>query len=201
MTQSALFEQLKHPNPHLRERAMLEIMETRDETTIPNLMAVLGEQDTVYRRAAVKAIGAVGVDTVLPLVDSLLNSDNSTVRSSCAKALAQVAINYPDISFPLEGIDGLKKALNDLNPVVHIASAMALGVIGQPALESMLEVFETTDNIALQVALLNAISSIDDDRSREILNRVVQDDSADIYLKQTAESALSRLDMLNFKRT
>ena len=201
MTQSALFEQLKHPNPHLRERAMLEIMETRDETTIPNLMAVLGEEDTVYRRAAVKAIGAVGVDTVLPLVDSLLNNDNSTVRSSCAKALAQVAINYPDISFPLEGIDGLKKALNDLNPVVHIASAMALGVIGQPALESMLEVFETTDNIALQVALLNAISSVDDDRSREILNRVVQDDSADIYLKQTAESALSRLDMLNFKRT
>ena len=201
MTQSALFEQLKHPNPHLRERAMWEIVETRDETTIPNLMAVLGEQDTVYRRAAVKTIGAVGVDTVLPLVEFLLNSDNSTVRSSCAKALAQVAINYPDISFPAEGISGLKKALNDLNPVVHIASAMALGVIGQPALESMLEVFETTDNIALQVALLNAISSVDDDRSREILNRVVQDDSADIYLKQTAESALSRLDMLKFKRT
>ncbi|WP_094673727.1 HEAT repeat domain-containing protein [Hydrocoleum sp. CS-953] len=93
MTESSLFEQLKHKNPNLRERAIWQIAETHaethDETTIPRLMGVLAEEDTVYRRAAVKALGAIGTDTVPSLVDSLLNSDNSTIRSSCAKALAQ----------------------------------------------------------------------------------------------------------------
>uniref|UniRef100_UPI00286A1676 HEAT repeat domain-containing protein n=1 Tax=Chamaesiphon sp. OTE_20_metabat_361 TaxID=2964689 RepID=UPI00286A1676 len=50
----ALFDRLKHPNPNLRDRAMLELVETRDETTIPRLIGILDENDTTYRRAAVK---------------------------------------------------------------------------------------------------------------------------------------------------
>ncbi|NEP76091.1 MAG: HEAT repeat domain-containing protein [Okeania sp. SIO2G4] len=199
MTQSSLFEKLKHPNPHLRDRAMWEIVETCDETTIPNLMEVLAEEDTVYRRAAVKALGAIGTDTVPFLVDSLLNSDNSTIRSSCAKALAQVAINYKNVPFPSEGIEGLKKGLSDTNPVVHIASAMALGVIGVPALDSLLEVLDGTENLGLAVAILNAVSSINDERSKAVLTKLANDTSADTYVRETAISALSRLDMLNFK--
>jgi bilin biosynthesis protein len=161
---------------------MWELVETCDETTIPRLMAVLDEEDTTYRRAAVKALGAIGVDSVPLLVDSLLNSDNVTVRGSCAKALAQVAVNYPDIPFPLEGIEGLKTALNDSNPVVHIASAMALGVVGVPALESLLEVLAATDNLGLAV-----------------LTNFANDELSDAYVRETATSALSRLDLLKFK--
>ncbi|NEQ40597.1 MAG: HEAT repeat domain-containing protein [Okeania sp. SIO3I5] len=197
--ESSLFERLKHPNPHLRDRAMWEIVETRDETTISRLMGILAEEDTVYRRAAVKVLGAIGIDTVPSLVDSLLNSDNSTIRGSCAKALAQVACNYKEIPFPSEGIEGLKKGLNDANPVVYIASAMALGVVGKPALDSLLEVLDGTDNPALSVAILNAVSSIDDDRSRETLSKFKNDESADTYVQETAKSAESRVDTLQFK--
>jgi bilin biosynthesis protein len=201
MTQESLFAQLKHPNPHLRERAIWELVESRDESTIPRLMAVLNEEDTTYRRTAVKALGAIGVDTVNPLIDSLLNSDNVTVRGSSAKALAQIAINYPDVSFPTEGIEALTKALNDDNPVVHIASAMALGVIGLPALDGLLETLKTTDNLGLAVSLINAISSIDDERSFEILNTLANDESADQYIQETANSALSRLEMVKSQLT
>jgi bilin biosynthesis protein len=196
MSQDALFEQLKHPNPHLRERATWELVESRDETTIDRLMAVLSEEDTTYRRAAVKALGAIGVDTVPSLVEGLLHSDNVTVRGSCAKALAQVAVNYPEESFPSEGIAGLKTAMEDPNPVVHIASAMALGVVGVPALDSLLEGLQNTENLGLAVSILNAVSSIDDDRSREVLTRLANDESADTYIRETATSALSRLDLV-----
>jgi bilin biosynthesis protein len=199
MAQESLFEQLKHPNPNLRERAIWELVETLDEETIPRLMSVLDEEDTTYRRAAVKALGAIGVDCVPQVVDSLLNSDNGTVRGSCAKALAQVAVNYPDVPFPTEGIQALKTALNDYNPVVYIASAMALGVVGLPALDSLLEVLSETDNLGLAVAMINAISSIDDERSKEVLTNLANDESADTYVRETATSALSRLDMLKFK--
>jgi bilin biosynthesis protein len=41
----ALFAELKHPNPHLRQRAMVEIAETRDHTTIPRLVSILDDED------------------------------------------------------------------------------------------------------------------------------------------------------------
>ena len=76
MTQDELFDQLKHPNPHLRERAMWEIADLKDENTIPRLMANLGEEDVVYRRASVKALGVIGTEAVAPLVDVLLGDDD-----------------------------------------------------------------------------------------------------------------------------
>ncbi|MBE9101204.1 HEAT repeat domain-containing protein [filamentous cyanobacterium LEGE 07170] len=195
-TTEELFQQLKHPNPHLRDQAMWELAENPDETTIPRLMGILDEEDTTYRRAAVKALGAIGPDTVPPLVEALLNSDNVTVRGSAAKALAQVAINYPDEPFPTEGMQGLKTALNDPNPVVHIAAVMAMGEIGSPTVDSLLEALETTDNPALAVSIVNALASIGDERGVEVLTALTQDESTDTYVKETAVSALSRLELL-----
>ncbi len=194
MTATALLAQLKHPNPNLRDRAMLEIVETRDETTISQLMAILDDNDTTYRRAAVKTLGAIGLDTVSPLVAALLTSENVTVRGSAAKALAQVIINYPDVPFPEEGIQGLKTAMSDDNPVVNIAAVMALGEMGAPAFEIMVEAFQTTDNIALQVTLANTLASTGDRRAEPILIAASQDANLDEYVRESAVSALPRLE-------
>ncbi len=196
MTTDSLFEQLKHPNPYLRERAMRELVETRDQNTIPRLMGILGEEDVVYRRAAVKALGFIGPDSVPSLVESLLNSDNVTIRASCAKALAQIAVNHREVPFPAEGIQGLKAALNDPNPVVHIASVMALGEIGSPVLDILVENLQTTDNPALAVAITNALGSMGDSRAVEVLTALTNDQSADSYVRESATSALSRLEMV-----
>lgn len=201
MTTDTLFTQLKHPNPHLRERAMWEIADARDENTIPRLLDALGEEDVVYRRAAVKALGIIGMDTVTPLVESLLHSDNVTIRGSAAKALAQVAIQHPDIPFTSEGLEGLKQAMDDPNPVVHIAAVMALGEIGTPAFEILIEALNTTENIALQVTIVNAIASLGDERGAAILQNLTEDMSVDSYVRESAVSALSRLELVtNFKK-
>ncbi len=194
MTTAALLAQLKHPNPNLRDRAMLEIVETRDETTITQLMSILDDNDTTYRRAAVKTLGAIGIDTVSPLVVALLHSDNVTVRGSAAKALAQVILNYPDVPFPEEGIHGLKIAMSDENPVVNIAAVMALGEMGAPAFEIMVEAFQTTDNVALQVTLINTLASTGDRRAEPILVAASQDLNLDEYVRESAVSALPRLE-------
>lgn len=191
----ALFEQLKHPNPHLRDRAMWELVENRDETTIPRLMSILDDEDTTYRRAAVKVLGAIGPDTVPPLVEALLHSENVTVRGSAAKALAQVAINYPEDPFPAAGVQGLKTALNDPNPVVHVAAVMALGQIGAPVVDVLIEALQTTDNPALGISIVNTLGSIGDSRGVEVLTALIQDESTDSYVRESAVSALSRLEM------
>lgn len=195
MSTEALFQQLKHPNPYLRDQAMWELAENRDETTIPRLMSILDEADTNYRRAAVKALGAIGPEAVPPLVQALLHSDNVTVRGSAAKALAQVAINYPEDPFPAEGLQGLKTALNDPNPVVHIATVMALGEIGPPAVDLLIEALQTTDNPALATSIVNALGSIGDPRGIEALTALIQAESTDSYVRESATSALARLEM------
>ena len=196
MAIDALFEKLKHPNPNLRQKAMLELVEVRDENTIPRLMGILGEENVLYRRAAVKALGAIGSDAVPLVVDSLLNSDNATIRSSCAKALAQMVVNHPDIPLPDAGIQGLKQALKDPNPVVNIPAVMTLGEMGATGFDILVETFDTTDNIAIQVAILNALGSLGDSRGVEVLSRLSKDESADPYIRESAVSALSRLEMV-----
>jgi bilin biosynthesis protein len=196
MSLDSLFEQLKHPNPNIRQRARLEIAEQRDETTIPRLMANLEDEDLVYRRASVKALGLIGLDSIPYLVESLLSNEDATVRASCAKALAQVAVNHADLTFPQAGIEGLGKGVEDENPVVHLSSVMALGAIGEPALDVLLKALENTDNLAVGVAAINALGGINSDRAKEKLIELADNDSLDPYLKESAVSALSRWDMV-----
>lgn len=197
MSIDALFEQLKHPNPHLRDRAMWELADMEDETIIPRLMSVLNEEDTTYRRAAVKALGAVGSDTIPLLVEAMLNSDNVTVRGSAVKALAQVAICHPEVPFSEAGMQGLTKALQDPNPVVNIAAVMTLGEIGSPeAFDILLEALKTMDNVALSVTITNTFGSIRDERGAEVLQTLIEDESVDSYVRESAVSALSRLELV-----
>lgn len=197
----ALFEQLKHPNPHMRERAMLQLAEERTAETIPRLMAILDEENVEYRRAAVLALGVIGVDSVPSLVEAMLNSDDPTVRSSCAKSLAQISLNHPEVSFPESGMQALKTAMSDENPVVHIAAVMALGQIGAPALDILVETLKTTDNLTVSVAILNALGSLGDPRAADILAQLSTDETVDPYVRESATSALSRLQMVGQYQT
>lgn len=200
MSIDALFEQLKHPNPHLRDRAMWglkEAVDAEDKTVIPRLMSALDEENTTYRRAAVKTLGAVGPETVPPLVEIMLNSDNVTARGSAVKALAQVAVCYPDVPFSDVGMQGLTKALDDPNPVVNIAAVMTLGEIGTPdAFDILAKSLKTTDNLALAVTITNTFGSINDSRGADVLKALIEDDAIDDYVKESAVSALSRLELV-----
>ena len=201
MTTEALFNQLKHPNPNLRDRAMIELVETQDEQTSPRLIEILDDPDTTYRRAAVKTLGAIGVDTVPFLVEVLGTSANVTVRASAVKALAQVIVNYPQVPFPAVGLACLQASMSDDNPVVSIAAVMGLGLMGASAFEILVAELNTTDNIALQVTLVNTLGSLGDRRAEAVLIAAKDDPNRDQYVRELATSALSRLDgTINYRQ-
>ncbi|MEM6835578.1 MAG: HEAT repeat domain-containing protein, partial [Cyanobacteria bacterium P01_C01_bin.120] len=177
--------------------AMWELADAQNGTIIPRLMAALDEEDTTYRRAAVKTLGAVGPDTVPLLVETMLNSQNVTARGSAVKALAQVAICHPDMAFPKAGMEGLAQAILDENPVVNIAAVMTLGQIATPeAFDILLEAFRATDNIALSVTIANTFGSIADSRGADVLQKIIDDESTEDYVRESAVSALSRLELV-----
>lgn len=179
---------------------MVELAELEDETVIPRLMNNLDEEDVVYRRASVKTLGAIGANAVPALASLLGDSDNVTVKASCAKAMAQVAVNYREVPFLPEGLASLKASLNDPNPVVHIASAMALGEIGADAFDILAEALQTTDNVALAVAVVNALASVGGDRAIAVLTALANsedEDTEDSYVREMATSALSRIELVS----
>ncbi|MEL7224812.1 MAG: HEAT repeat domain-containing protein [Cyanobacteria bacterium P01_D01_bin.36] len=200
MVADSVFSQLKHPNPQMRQRAMTEIVENRDEQTIPMLMSALAEEDVVYRRACVKTLGAVGMDSVPAVVEQMLDSDNDTVRASCTKAMAQIAVYHPDEPFPAEGLEGLRRAIEDPYPVVQIAAVMSMGEIGVPAVETLLDVLRTTDNVAIALTIANTLGSIGDPRAIDVLKDLIVDESVDSYVRETAQSALPRLEQIMTQR-
>ncbi len=190
-----VYPQLKHKNPKLRERAMRQIAEERTSETIPQLMAILSDEDVVYRRAAVQTLGVIGLDAVPVLAQQLVAGENATVRASCAKALASIALNFSEESFPAAGLQALQKALRDPDAVVKLATVGALSTVGAPAADILLEALQI-DDIALQVAAIGALGSISDPKAAEALSAFAQNPEADPYIRESAQSALSRLEQV-----
>ena len=196
MSLDPLFEQLKHPNPHLQDRAIQELAEADDPNTIPRLMEILDDEDVSFRRSAVKALGRMGTNAIDAVVNGLNNGKNPTIRVSCAKAISQIAHNDPDLEFPANGLDALKNAIADPNPIVNMTAVMALGEMGDTAFEILSTELSTTDNPAVAVAIINAIASRSDEKTIEILTQISQDETVDTYVRESAQSGLSRADLL-----
>jgi bilin biosynthesis protein len=92
-------------------------------------------------------------------------------------------------------VAGLKAALQDANPVVNIAAVMAMGEIGEPVLDLLIEALQETDNPALAISLVNAIASIGSSRGIDALRLIIDNEATDSYVKESAISALSRGEM------
>ncbi len=173
---------------------MAELAQNRDEETIPRLIEMVNEENVEYRRAAVKALGAIGPEAVPAVVELLRSHENPTIQASCVKALAQVAVNYEGDPFPPEGVAGLTFALNHPNPVVYLAAVMALGAVGSPMLDLLVDTLGSTDNPAVGIAIINALSSMGDRRAAQVLTDLANDASADPYIRESATHALPRLE-------
>jgi bilin biosynthesis protein len=106
-----------------------------------------------------------------------------------------VVICHPDQPLSDEGVAGLKTALQDPNPVVNIAAVMAMGEIGEPVLDILIEALRETDNPALAISLVNAIASIGESRGMDVLRWIIDNEATDSYVKESAISALSRCEM------
>ncbi|MDJ0635714.1 MAG: HEAT repeat domain-containing protein [Xenococcaceae cyanobacterium MO_188.B29] len=190
------YPNLKHKNPHLRKRTMQQIAEEYTEETISELVSILYSEDVTFRRTAARTLSVIGLDTVPLVVDELNNSDNSIVRASCADILAKIIFYHGEEGkFPPEAIAGLKQALEDPNPLVYLSTIGALGTFGKSAFNIFKEALEV-DNIAVQVAVVDALGSLGDERGLELLSNLAEDETIDVYIKDSAISALSRLEQV-----
>lgn len=186
-----LFEDLAHPNPYIQNRAFADMIELWPLESLPQLMLLLSQPDISLRRAAVRGIGAFGVSALLPLAELLTVSTDTTVKTSCIKAYAQAASNFPGIVFPAPVMAALEKSLMDESPVVGVVTVMALGQLGPQGVPLLLETIEG-NNPAQGVAAINALSQNDSIGIREAFIALQNHTELDSYVRESLLSAISR---------
>lgn len=191
MALDALFEQLRHPNPNMQSRARVALAQSDDPMVIPRLMAMLSEVDVPLRRSAVKALGTVGEASIGPLSERLATTADPTVGSSCCKALAQIADQWPGTAFPDGTLDLLCAKALETNPVVQITAVMALGEMGDRALPRLQRILAEGD-VAVKVAGINAVAGIGGETAQASLKALAEDATADPYVQESATAALTR---------
>ena len=162
------------------------------EEAMPRLIALLDQPDVSLRRASVRGLGAFGEVAMQPIADCFRSSDDGTVRASCVKAYAQLASNYPGISFSVDAMDVLQAGLADPSPVVAVASVMALGQVGEQAVSLLLEV-SRGDNPAQAIAAVNALAEINHPSVEDGFEALLALDNLDDYVRETLASAVLRV--------
>lgn len=189
------YPDLKNQNPIVRERIMQQIVEEYNEETINQLVEVLDSEDAVYRRTVVKTLNQIGLDAVPALLKELNQSENSLAKASCINALSSISNRDKEEKFLSQILTSLEQALADPNPMVQLSSVGAIEGFGATAFDILSSAIDS-DNLLIQVAVVNALGSLGDPRGLEVLSPLSQDQNVDPYVKELAVSALSRLEQV-----
>lgn len=219
-----LFSRLTHVNKNMRKKASIAISEMATATEIERLLSLLEVEDVSHRRAAVQTLGMTGLQSVPRLIELLATSENSTVRASCAKALAAVALFYPQHreEFPGEALDGLRRALEvDQDPVTRLSVVGCLGTVGSDAkgddgqsfsgsdraVDILDDVCASASDMAVGATAVSALAQVaqngSPDRKRYVLQKLqsicnmADSDDEDSALRYVKEIAAGHIDQLN----
>lgn len=221
-----LFSRLKHINKNLQKKAGSEIAEFATEHEVDRLLQLLEVEDVSYRRAAVQTLGMTGLKAVPKLIQLLSDSPNSTIRASCAKALAAVALYFPEerATFPEQALTALQNALKvDSDPVTRLSVVGCLSTLGSDlvqrdapnlsgcsrASEILFEVCSTSSDMAIGATAVSALAQIAQNGSLDAKKRVLrflqsicdasESDDPESALRYVKEIARAHVDELTAK--
>jgi len=200
-----LLSDIAHPNPNIRETACALMAEHYAEQAMPKLLSLLHDPDPAIYRTAVKGLGMLGHQSLPSLLELFEATDNGTVKACCIKALVQVSVNFPDLSFPVETIDILDKALDVPNPVVAQSALMTLGHLSKLDSEKervipLLIKACGRDNIAHVQGAAMALAELDSPLVDDCLENLASDESKDSLIREIAQASLERRDSLNLRK-
>lgn len=183
------FSRLTHVNPNLRKQASSQLAHSPTPAILYRLVALLDLDDVAHRRAAVQALAMTGLTALPPVVELLRASENRTVRASCAKVVAALALYFPKAraAFSEPALDVLEGVLGgDPDPVTKLATVGALGTLGsdvggedpvrgcERAVAILMHVCRSTTDMAVGATAVGAVAQIAQNGSAERKQSIVE---------------------------
>jgi bilin biosynthesis protein len=139
------------------------------------MVAGLGDPRGALRLTFAQSLGNIGAAAIPLLCDSLKNSPNILIRRASAKTLNIIGskVALPNL---------IEAFRTDDDPVVQGSSAGAMATIGEPAIESLLEILTDNKCSAFQVGLINLALSFAGSKAPNAFNQAAQSNNPEIRI-------------------
>ncbi len=146
---------LHDPSARVREQAAQVLRDLADKESVPEMKALLADQDPRTRRRAIQALGAIDArDAAREIGRSLVSDADDQVREAAAIALRKA--KSP------ESEQFLVEALKDRNAAVRGEAIAALGELGATAAAPQLRALYEQDSGGNRVQLVLALKNLGD---------------------------------------
>ena len=152
-----------------------QIIPSSNQESIKKMVAGLGDPRGALRLTFAQSLGSVGTAAIPILCDSLKNNPNVLIRRASAKTLNIIGskVALPNL---------IEAFRTDDDPVVQGSSAGAMATIGEPAIESLLEILTDNQCSAFQVGLINLALSFAGSKAPNAFNQAAQSNNPEIRI-------------------
>ena len=152
-----------------------QIVPSSDQESIQKMVAGLGDPRGALRLTFAQSLGNIGAAAIPLLCDSLKNNPNVLIRRASAKTLNIIG---SEVALP----NLIEAFRTDDDPVVQGSSAGAMATIGEPAIESLLEILTDNQCSAFQVGLINLALSFAGSNAPNAFNQAAQSNNPEIRI-------------------
>ena len=152
-----------------------QIIPSSNQESIKKMVAGLGDPRGALRLTFAQSLGSVGTAAIPILCDSLKNNPNVLIRRASAKTLNIIGskVALPNL---------IEAFRTDDDPVVQGSSAGAMATIGEPAIESLLEILTNSQCSAFQVGLINLALSFAGSKAPNAFSQAAQSENPEIRI-------------------
>ena len=159
----------------LKQKLTEKIIPSSNQESIKKMVAGLGDPRGALRLTFAQSLGSVGTAAIPILCDALKNNPNVLIRRASAKTLNIIGskVALPNL---------IEAFRTDDDPVVQGSSAGAMATIGEPAIESLLEILTDNQCSAFQVGLINLALSFAGSKAPNAFNQAAQSNNPEIRI-------------------
>ncbi len=185
-----IFDDLEHPNPNINRVAFLNMKEYWPKESIAILMRNLDCEDVELRRRSVKALGSFGTSIVKDIIQKYLFSKDKIFKVSCLKVLVIVASRNTLDNFKGELKILIDSAVKDQSAEVILTIISFLRQNGEDSIP-YLKALCRDENVLKAKAAITAISEMNEISIGSFLESLIDDDSLDSLVRESAYLALN----------
>ena len=178
-----LYQDFLHPNPHINSKAFLILRNEFEVEFMNNLLANLKEEDLFLRRKSILALGRFGKKTFKSIVPLYMDTNNTTVKVSCLKAMIKVVVNFNLEELTQAEMLVVESALKDDAPEIILTVISLLRQLGETGRNLLIKISRDKDLLRAK-ASISALLEMKDQTVDDLFDELLNDQSIDPMIKE-----------------
>ena len=178
-----LYRDFLHPNPNINSQAFLILRKEFEVKFMNNLLANLKEEDLFLRRKSILALGRFGKKTLKSIVPLYMDTNNTTVKVSCLKAMIKVVVNFNLEELNQAEMLLVESAIKDDEPEMILTVISLLRQLGETGRNILIKISRDKDLLRAK-ASISALLEMKDQTVDDLFDELLNDKSIDPMIKE-----------------